>query len=1419
MAFDNVRIHSLRNGGSPIDGAREDLVANDVISLSLTNLTGITSFRWRIIGRPEYSVAGGGGANPWQLSTGSTASFTVDADSGGVHLDGTYVIECLLNEGSTTQTRITTELARLAPVTIPGVGPDRTLRKLGGFESLEDTLSIPSVVAGWAPMLNRWLELIRQVAAGAGGGFPGYGLAGNIAQIDVGDTQQAGGSTLVARADHQHALPVPAAPPDIATTGAAGASTKVAREDHTHKGVRSVNGQFGDVTVTTTVPSYGLAADLAQIDIGDAASAGALTAVPRADHQHAFPAPVAVTEVGAAGVIGASAKAAREDHVHKGVHSVNGLFGDVVVSTSPFPGYGLAGDLAVIDVGDAAVAGALTTVARADHQHALPAPAAPPDIAGAGAAGASGKVAREDHTHKGVRSVNGQFGDVTVTLGDPFPGYGLVGNITQIDVGDAASAGALATVARSDHQHALPAPAAPPDIASAGAAGASTKVAREDHTHKGVRSVNGLFGDVSISAGDPFPGYGLVGNISQIDVGDAASAGALTTVARADHQHALLAPAAPPDITTASSAGASAKVAREDHTHRGVRSVNGLFGDVSIAAGDPFPGYGLAGNITQIDVGDTAVAGSLTTVARIDHQHALPAPAFVAEVGAAPALGTGTRVAREDHVHRGVHSVNGQFGDVIIATNPTVAAWTGRMFFAVDYDGGNNANVGQSNVSMAAAGASPWKTIEYALTQIPLYGAGRDITLAIKPRAGGATYLKNDGVTPDALIINWLGYSHWEVRATTDFSDNAVDRQRVGGVIAAAGPGPGGVWTVSAGGTDNMDTTSATLPTGSPGILGHRVRMTSGVHLNKGIGIYDNTAGNVQLCYALSSTPAPGDTFLIEKPGVAVDHVQITAISEMGEVAQYPRIVGIRSTGAAGFWISEVPGSIEVSFCAVDGSSNRFFVSEIGDLEAFEGYTTPAGYIDNVGPCIRSEGRIDCFYVTQIFLYQAIALGPKINRVGWCQLGEIGFLGTVFRSGIECQSDGAGDANFAVGGTGHSGGRRMRIFSPASPANQGVRLLSSNCRLDFTTITNMGAVDAILATGTGQKLFLRDIIGLAGNLGYGMNLSLLNMSDVMIQSLGTPLVSGSNGDMLLHFSTNVVAKYTDLAQQVILDTTNRFQDGNTLSFTPSAPALVGNASGVAMGVGAAVAYVGGGSTDVLLADGDIDGYLTTSPAAGAPAYMTPAAGTVVADFLFAPLTGSLAYRSTTPGRLTTTPTTPGESAIGRVGAFQGSVSGHHYARVYIDVGADAEVHSYAVEPGGAIIAGEQVRVYHLGGGVGTVVGQTLPTSGSGMAHGWAGVAISSGSDGQQIRVARGGIRLVKLPALFFTPTAGMNLFLNDFGLCSPVYSGDPPINYPVGYIVDGSGYVSGSNQYVIAQIVPCVFDFVDNFKTVTQDVP
>lgn len=165
MAFESVQIRSTRNGGTPINGYRQDLVIADLMGLSLTDIVGVSSFRWELVGRPEGSSAGGAGPEPIFLSTSSTASFTVDSDA-GFRKDGTYVVQCVINGGSPTETRKSADLIRLSGSTL---ADGRVLRKLGGFESVNEDTSVAATIQGWATMLNRWLEQVRSLMVAAAG--------------------------------------------------------------------------------------------------------------------------------------------------------------------------------------------------------------------------------------------------------------------------------------------------------------------------------------------------------------------------------------------------------------------------------------------------------------------------------------------------------------------------------------------------------------------------------------------------------------------------------------------------------------------------------------------------------------------------------------------------------------------------------------------------------------------------------------------------------------------------------------------------------------------------------------------------------------------------------------------------------------------------------------------------------------------------------------------------------------------------------------------------------------------------------------------------------------------------------------------------------------------------------------------------
>ena len=201
MAFETAEIRSTLDAITPINGFRQDAVVGNLVGLSLTNLVGTPStFKWELIGRPAFSVAGGAGINPWLLSTSSTASFTVDGDA-VARRDGSYIVRCTLNEGAPTQRVIEAAICRVSGETITGPSGAVALRKMGAFETLLDTFSVSPANLGWAPQFEHWLEALRVlIAAGPPGGSGTLNatyLAGAVAADQTLDLMDADGGAFI----------------------------------------------------------------------------------------------------------------------------------------------------------------------------------------------------------------------------------------------------------------------------------------------------------------------------------------------------------------------------------------------------------------------------------------------------------------------------------------------------------------------------------------------------------------------------------------------------------------------------------------------------------------------------------------------------------------------------------------------------------------------------------------------------------------------------------------------------------------------------------------------------------------------------------------------------------------------------------------------------------------------------------------------------------------------------------------------------------------------------------------------------------------------------------------------------------------------------------------------------------------------
>jgi hypothetical protein len=204
MAFEDVSIQIQINGGAAQSGWSNGASAGAVISLSLSNTTGVDTYDWELIGRPEGSGAGGGGPEPLALGTSPAASFTVD-------LRGTYIIACTINGGSTNTTLKTAGVAYPSART---TSSGQLLRLLGPNETDEDTSDV-FVAQGWIKMLNRWLGVVD--AGGGGGGnspltiIPYSVVTRTIVPADIYALDQdsyATTTTVVLPSDSSQAIPV-----------------------------------------------------------------------------------------------------------------------------------------------------------------------------------------------------------------------------------------------------------------------------------------------------------------------------------------------------------------------------------------------------------------------------------------------------------------------------------------------------------------------------------------------------------------------------------------------------------------------------------------------------------------------------------------------------------------------------------------------------------------------------------------------------------------------------------------------------------------------------------------------------------------------------------------------------------------------------------------------------------------------------------------------------------------------------------------------------------------------------------------------------------------------------------------------------------------------------------------------------------
>ncbi len=260
---------------------------------------------------------------------------------------------------------------------------------------------------------------------------------------------------------------------------------------------------------------------------------------------------------------------------------------------------------------------------------------------------------------------------------------GLISDVTSMNAGNAAIAGATFRLADAGHQHAVitgtPVLITPDQ---ANAEGVSTDLARADHVH-------------NIPTGTP----------SSLDAANSNTQGSSAAFARQDHLHAILTGIVigqTPD--QANAAGSSANLARADHTHNiptaAATGLNATSTNTQGAATTFSRADHTHAILSGIVIGQTPdqanAAGSSTAFARADHTHNIPT-AIAVDVSSANAQGAAATFSRADHVHRGVRSLKAglagtqRFGDLsLVSGNGTVVTDDGSGNFTIDTSAGPN---------------------------------------------------------------------------------------------------------------------------------------------------------------------------------------------------------------------------------------------------------------------------------------------------------------------------------------------------------------------------------------------------------------------------------------------------------------------------------------------------------------------------------------------------------------------------------------------------------------------------------------------------------------------------------------------------------------------------------------------------------
>jgi len=647
-----------------------------------------------------------------------------------------------------------------------------------------------------------------------------------------------------------------------------------------------------------------------------------------------------------------------------------------------------------------------------------------------------------------------------------------------------------------------------------------------------------------------------------------------------------------------------------------------------------------------------------------------------------------------DAVLEGVALANGRAGD-FVQVGGTVALdqKVGTIrYFAVDYDGGSDTNLGFSDTSAAAAGLIPLKTIEELLTRLPTLGLGRRLQVLIKRRAGGAAYLAKDGITTDSLSpllsstyrdLLVRGTATDTTAASTAFADDAADRV-FAGARQVTGTNAAGYNAIAPRTAAQFDVQLA--GGGAPGFVADayvkkRIRFdaattTAGLR-NQCRMIWQNAAGNITVNQNLTAVPVDSDVFYIEEPGIGVQDVLVAGSSGgdadvfgalfVPDQAPQIQIVGIRAAGRTAI----LGNSAEIDLCFDETAT--FHALNFGHIIAQNFYLPSSAF---VGPTPGTGiGISGAFSVKRGLFFLWIASGstgtaskPVLDEVLAYNWGGNGGVGAI---GVRSRNSGLGNGASAlydaaqIGSLGTGTFRRLRIT--AGSGNGAIDVVGGSADVIGADATNIGARPIVRFAGVGVRGAVDDVIGATGNTDVGLDVSAAKGAEITAGLAVANTGTGNAGD--IRFAGTAIGAWADLTITNVKDNKANNVQGTAGAVVGQAT-LVVNKDGGALAVGDQVK--GNGTTSQVVAakadttaeSASLLGAMVTAPANNANGYMV-SAGIPVCTFDGAPTVGAIAYLSpgTAKDLTTTVPAVAGTNQRLRVGRVVATVGAGTQATV------------------------------------------------------------------------------------------------------------------------------------------------------------